>query len=205
MKKSAPKSHVIGYWVNSTTPDLSNELRAHVGEGTFDPEIFTAWLGEKLAAYRGDDMVRTLISTPAEELAYLVGLQRKLTSAYDEANRMQSVYEPARAGARLSSAARVFDLNWSEMREALPLTLLKMLTVVERALGESRANTSVQAGRPLSANGRDRLVADVVAKLKKMAPKVKAEARLQTAREVLTKCGVHGLGDVKRSVRRGQK
>jgi hypothetical protein len=205
MKKPRPKTYALGYWANNTTPDLSLALRSHINEGTFDLTSFTAWLGDKLADYRGGEEVRAQLAKPAEEVAYLDGLQRQLARAQREAEAtLHSLYEPPQAGARLVLAAYQLGLDWSAKRDGLRMTLLEMVAVVDRALVAAKKKPT-KLGRPKSASPRDRLVAEVVAKLTHMAPNVKAEARLQTAQKVLTMCGVHGLSDVKRAARQGQK
>ena len=193
MKTPKPqKRFAIGYWENSNVPPLDDILAPH----KIDAIAFSDWLGPLLGTYRGSLEVRQQLPTATEEHRYAV----TLNAAISELSRVIApMNEPTTLAAHLALEAHKLDLNWSAMRDAVRMELVEMQTVLARA---AKKLPKPKAGRPDSSAPRDALVAAVVNRLQEVHPggPMKVAAVHALAQEVLVRCRVAGMSDVKRAL-----
>lgn len=196
-KTKATLGSVVGYWADERVPDLGKLLVRYKGH----EQTFVAWLGPRLAEYRGSLDVDAQLPTEVEERRCL----DKLIADLGTAERvLRPLSETPVIAARLHAAAFRRDTNWLELKRVTHLNVVQ-LQLIALAVKNALPPADVPKGRPRSVGPRDRLVTDAVTKLKALAPALPLKVHQLTAQEVLVACGVHGLSDIKRSTRKGQK
>lgn len=188
------RSFVLGYWADESVPQIDDLLCPH----GIDAQAFAHWLGPLLSNHRGALAVAEQMPSANAERDFL----ERLTSAVSDVEAMlTSSSEPPIAAAHLHTKATRVGTEWASLRDRVRNDLRALRLI---ALAARQGLPPAKSGRRKTASPRDQLAAQVVSQIQAVAP-MKKTAALQLAREILERCGVHGLGDVKRSVRRGQQ
>lgn len=173
------RAFAIGYWENSTVPDLSNLLDP-IG---VNQQTFSSWLGSQLANIRGAAEVRRQLPTTGDEREWaelFLNHVRQLRRA------MSGGSMPPRTAAHLHAALMHMGMKPGEVEERLHDDLIRLEVGVARAL-QKIPPTALKAGRP-STLERDTLLAATAARLLVDCGGKKELAR-KVAREVLERCG----------------
>ena len=190
-----PAAAVPPIWRDARVPDLSPVLTPGLH---IDPAAFAEWLGPLLAEYRSEAAIREALPARADELATADEIAAALEAA---AAAMGPGAIPERFEGLLADEGHGAEINWYDLRRRLAddLALARILT---RRAASRIAATPTKTGRK-SERGRDRLLAEVVQRLRGHG--VKADPARTLAREILGRCGVPVPTNIKRAARGGQK
>jgi hypothetical protein len=210
--KKEIQTGALGYWANETVPDVTDLLSSV----DVDPLAFTAWLGPKLADFRGNRDMQAALPTTAEELSVLEAVTKNINATW---KGLQHSKMPPRAGANVHLIALDAGINWFQLVDRTVANLQQMESMLKQTERKLKARSTPSGRKP--SNSRDTLAASVLKKVqsfgkivappkgsavavKKTVPLKVQEARSLT-RELLLRCGVPAPDDIKRSVNKGQK